>query len=60
MNYALWKTFLDAVELGSLSKVATLQNTNQPQISRKSADKSMNLKPYVEAGYLTGQAEVSN
>ncbi|MCB8770088.1 LysR family transcriptional regulator [Acinetobacter soli] len=35
MNYALWKTFLDAVELGSLSKVATLQNTNQPQISRQ-------------------------
>lgn len=35
MNYELWKIFLDAVELGSLSKVAMLHNTNQPQISRQ-------------------------
>ncbi|RKG33881.1 LysR family transcriptional regulator [Acinetobacter guerrae] len=35
MNYDLWKIFLDAVELGSLSKVATLHNSNQPQISRQ-------------------------
>lgn len=34
MNFALWKIFLDAHQLGSLSKVAHLHNSNQPQISR--------------------------
>lgn len=29
------ENILDAVELGSLSKVAMLHNTNQPQISRQ-------------------------
>jgi DNA-binding transcriptional LysR family regulator len=35
MDYAAWKLFLDAVELGSLSKVATAYGTSQPHISRQ-------------------------
>lgn len=35
MNYAAWKLFIDAVELGSLSKVATAYGTSQPHVSRQ-------------------------
>ncbi|KJV40995.1 LysR family transcriptional regulator [Acinetobacter brisouii] len=35
MNYTQWKLFLDANDLGSLSKVAQFYNTSQPQISRQ-------------------------
>src|SRR4029077_18360816 len=35
MDYGAWKLFIDAVELGSLSKVAIAHGTSQPHISRK-------------------------
>jgi LysR family nitrogen assimilation transcriptional regulator len=35
MQFAAWKLFIDAVELGSLSKVATAYGTSQPHISRQ-------------------------
>lgn len=35
MDYAAWKLFADAAELGSLSKVALAYGTSQPQISRR-------------------------
>src|SRR2546429_8760075 len=35
MDYAAWKLFIDAVELGSLSKVAVTYGTSQPHISRQ-------------------------
>ena len=35
MDYAAWKLFIDAVELGSLSKVAVAHGTSQPHISRQ-------------------------
>jgi LysR family transcriptional regulator, nitrogen assimilation regulatory protein len=38
MNQAAWTLFLDALELGSLSKVALLHGTSQPHVSRQIAD----------------------
>lgn len=35
MEYAAWKLFVDAAELGSLSKVAVAYGTSQPHISRR-------------------------
>jgi DNA-binding transcriptional LysR family regulator len=35
MDYSAWKLFLDAVELGSLSKVAVAYRTSQPHVSRQ-------------------------
>lgn len=35
MEYAAWKLFIDAAELGSLSKVAVAYGTSQPHISRR-------------------------
>jgi DNA-binding transcriptional LysR family regulator len=35
MDYATWKLFIDAAELGSLSKVALAYGTSQPHISRQ-------------------------
>lgn len=35
MDYAAWKLFIDATELGSLSKVALVYGTSQPHISRR-------------------------
>jgi DNA-binding transcriptional LysR family regulator len=35
MDYAAWKLFVDAAELGSLSKVALAYGTSQPHISRQ-------------------------
>ena len=35
MDYATWKLFIDAAELGSLSKVAVAYGTSQPHISRQ-------------------------
>ena len=35
MHYAAWKLFLDAADLGSLSKVAVTYGTSQPHISRQ-------------------------
>lgn len=35
MDYAAWKLFVDAAELGSLSKVAVAYGTTQPHISRQ-------------------------
>nr|WP_315592438.1 LysR family transcriptional regulator [uncultured Cupriavidus sp.] len=35
MNYATWKLFTDAADLGSLSKVAQAYGTSQPHISRQ-------------------------
>lgn len=35
MDYTRWKLFLDAIELGSLSKVALAYGTSQPQVSRQ-------------------------
>jgi LysR family nitrogen assimilation transcriptional regulator len=35
MEYADWKLFIDAAELGSLSKVALAYGTSQPHISRR-------------------------
>jgi DNA-binding transcriptional LysR family regulator len=35
MDYAAWKLFIDAVELGSLSKVAEAYGSSQPHISRR-------------------------
>jgi LysR family transcriptional regulator, nitrogen assimilation regulatory protein len=38
MDYAAWKLFLDAADLGSLSKVAVTYGTSQPHISRQVGD----------------------
>ena len=38
MDPAAWKIFIDAAELGSLSKVAVSNGTSQPQISRLIGD----------------------
>lgn len=38
MDYAAWKLFIDAAELGSLSKVAVSYGTSQPHISRQISD----------------------
>lgn len=38
MDYAAWKLFIDAAELGSLSKVALAYGTSQPHISRRIGD----------------------
>src|SRR5512134_1995349 len=38
MNFAAWKLFVDAAELGSLSKVAVAYGTSQPHISRQISD----------------------
>lgn len=35
MNQTAWKLFIDAMELGSLSKVALTHGTSQPQVSRQ-------------------------
>ena len=35
MEYGAWKLFVDAAELGSLSKVAAAYGTSQPHISRQ-------------------------
>lgn len=35
MDHAAWKLFIDAAELGSLSKVAVAYGTSQPHISRR-------------------------
>jgi DNA-binding transcriptional LysR family regulator len=35
VDYAAWKLFIDAAELGSLSKVASAYGTSQPHISRR-------------------------
>jgi LysR family transcriptional regulator, nitrogen assimilation regulatory protein len=35
MHYAAWKLFIDAAEMGSLSKVAVAYGTSQPHISRQ-------------------------
>lgn len=35
MDVRIWRLFLDAADLGSLSKVATAHGTNQPQVSRQ-------------------------
>ncbi len=35
MDYAAWKLFIDAAEVGSLSKVALAYGTSQPHISRR-------------------------
>jgi LysR family transcriptional regulator, nitrogen assimilation regulatory protein len=35
MDYAGWKLFVDAIELGSLSKVAIAYGTSQPHVSRQ-------------------------
>ena len=35
MDYAAWKLFIDAVERGSLSKVALAYGTSQPHVSRQ-------------------------
>jgi DNA-binding transcriptional LysR family regulator len=35
MEYAAWKLFIDAAEVGSLSKVAVAYGTSQPHISRQ-------------------------
>ncbi|MFO1414794.1 MAG: LysR family transcriptional regulator [Burkholderiales bacterium] len=35
MDYAAWKLFIDAAELGSLSKVAVTYGTSQPNVSRR-------------------------
>jgi LysR family transcriptional regulator, nitrogen assimilation regulatory protein len=38
MEYAAWKLFIDAAELGSLSKAAVAYGTSQPHISRQISD----------------------
>ena len=38
MDYAGWKLFIDAAELGSLSKVAAAYGTTQPHVSRQIAE----------------------
>ena len=38
MDPSAWKIFIDAAELGSLSKVAVSNGTSQPQISRLIGD----------------------
>ena len=38
MNQHAWKLFLDALELGSLSKTALLHGTSQPHVSRQIGD----------------------
>jgi DNA-binding transcriptional LysR family regulator len=35
MDYSVWKLFIDAVERGSLSKVALAYGTSQPHVSRQ-------------------------
>jgi LysR family nitrogen assimilation transcriptional regulator len=35
VEYAAWKLFIDAAELGSLSRVAVAYGTSQPHISRR-------------------------
>lgn len=38
MNYSTWKLFIDAADLGSLSKVAVAYGTSQPHVSRQISD----------------------
>lgn len=38
MDYAAWKLFIEAAELGSLSKVAEVHGTSQPHISRQMSE----------------------
>ena len=38
MDFSAWKLFIDAAELGSLSKVAVAYGTSQPHISRQIGD----------------------
>ncbi len=38
MDFSAWKLFVDAAELGSLSKVAVAHGTSQPHISRQISD----------------------
>lgn len=38
MDYAAWKLFVDAAEMGSLSKVAVAYGTSQPNVSRQLSD----------------------
>ncbi len=38
MDYAAWKLFIDAIERGSLSKVAMAYGTSQPHVSRQIGD----------------------
>jgi LysR family nitrogen assimilation transcriptional regulator len=38
MDFSAWKLFVDAAELGSLSKVAVAYGTSQPHISRQISD----------------------
>ena len=38
MDYPAWKLFIDAAEVGSLSKVAVAYGTSQPHISRQIAE----------------------
>lgn len=38
VDYGAWKLFIDAAELGSLSKVAVAYGTSQPHISRQISD----------------------
>jgi len=38
LDFAAWKLFIDAAELGSLSKVAVAYGTSQPHISRQLSD----------------------
>jgi LysR family transcriptional regulator, nitrogen assimilation regulatory protein len=42
VDQAAWKLFLDAAELGSLSKVAVSNGTSQPQVSRIIRDLELN------------------
>ncbi|MES2756635.1 MAG: LysR family transcriptional regulator [Pseudomonadota bacterium] len=38
MDYAAWKLFIEAAELGSLSKVAEIHGTSQPHVSRQMSE----------------------
>lgn len=52
VNYLTWKTFIDVCELGSLSKVAAMCGTSQPQISRqiKAIEEEFNCQLFVRTG----------
>lgn len=52
MNYLTWKTFIDVCELGSLSKVAAMWGTSQPQISRqiKAIEEEFNCQLFTRTG----------
>ena len=59
MDYAAWKLFVDAAELGSLSKVALAYGTSQPHVSRRIGDLEQECGRCLDPARSTIKSEVS-